>query len=396
YVDDHFYVDHPQFLERDWQLPSRCPNRSPIAAGAPGGTGNCFVRLLDKPFTISEYNYSGPGRFRGVGGILTGCLGAIQDWDVIWRFAYSHSRGSLFGPAPAGYFDIVSDPLNQVAERAAVCLYLRGDLRPAPHRVVIAMDPEALLAGRTPNRGVSPGWGRLAWVTQVATALAGPGAEVPGDVVLAHGWKGVHAPSGKALDGSPYDRDAGERVIEAMRQAGWLRNNGTDLAAGRYQTETGELLIDSRADRLVLDTPATAGGYAPEGETIRTGPVTVTLDRTYGTVWVSSLDGAPIRTSARMLICHLTDLQNTGARFEERARQTLLAWGTLPHLVQDGAATLRLRAARPERAVVYALGTSGRRLGRVAARVEEGELVIPLRVRGDDGKARMLYEIAVE
>ena len=25
YVDDHFYVDHPHFLEQDWRLPSRCP-----------------------------------------------------------------------------------------------------------------------------------------------------------------------------------------------------------------------------------------------------------------------------------------------------------------------------------------------------------------------------------
>ena len=90
YVDDHFYVDHPQFLENPWQLPSRSPNTSPLAQGAPGGRNCAFIRLLDRPFTCSEFNYSGPGRFRGVGGILTGALGAVQDWSVIWRFAYSH------------------------------------------------------------------------------------------------------------------------------------------------------------------------------------------------------------------------------------------------------------------------------------------------------------------
>src|SRR6185369_13527584 len=30
YVDDHFYVDHPHFMERPWSLPSRCSNASPI------------------------------------------------------------------------------------------------------------------------------------------------------------------------------------------------------------------------------------------------------------------------------------------------------------------------------------------------------------------------------
>jgi hypothetical protein len=85
YVDDHFYVDHPRFLERPWSLPSSCPNTSPIADGAPGGRSCAFTRLYGKPFTITEFNYSSPGRFRGVGGILTGALGALQDWDGVWR-----------------------------------------------------------------------------------------------------------------------------------------------------------------------------------------------------------------------------------------------------------------------------------------------------------------------
>ena len=30
YVDDHFYVDHPEWVDRPWQLPSRSRNTSPI------------------------------------------------------------------------------------------------------------------------------------------------------------------------------------------------------------------------------------------------------------------------------------------------------------------------------------------------------------------------------
>ena len=66
YVDDHFYIDHPEFLGQPWRLPSRCSNRSPIAEGAAGGRTTAFTRLFGKPFTITEFNYAGPGRFRGV------------------------------------------------------------------------------------------------------------------------------------------------------------------------------------------------------------------------------------------------------------------------------------------------------------------------------------------
>ncbi|MBI3922130.1 MAG: hypothetical protein HY318_11985, partial [Armatimonadetes bacterium] len=151
YVDDHFYVDHPHFLEQPWRLPSRCENRSPVSQGAPGGRHCAFTRLLNKPFTLSEYNYSGPGRFRGVGGILTGCMAALQDWSVVWRFAYGHSRDTLFQPGAANYFDVVSDPLNQAAERASLCLFLRGDMRPARHSIGVAMTEKGLLDEAAPT-----------------------------------------------------------------------------------------------------------------------------------------------------------------------------------------------------------------------------------------------------
>ena len=48
----------PDFIERPWRLPSRCPNTSPVAAGASGGRQITFTRLFDRPFTLSEYDYS--------------------------------------------------------------------------------------------------------------------------------------------------------------------------------------------------------------------------------------------------------------------------------------------------------------------------------------------------
>lgn len=396
YVDDHFYVDHPRFIERPWSLPSRCPNTSPIAAGAPGGRHCTFVRLLDKPFTISEYNYSGPGRFRGVGGILTGCLGALQGWDVIWRFTYSHDRANLFKPSPIGYFDIGTDPLSQAADRAAICLYLRGDMKPAPHTVGIVMTAKGVKGRDVRNVNLAPPWHALAWVTRVGTFLAEEGKAVPADIVLPFGPGTEETAGGTVLDADPYAGSTGGKVLALMREKGWLADNVTDLGRKRLQSETGEILIDGRRDVMVLNTPRTAGGYAPEGETIETDAVTVHLDKTYGTVWVSSVDDQPIEQSKRLILIHLTDLQNSGVHFGEKARQTLYAWGGLPHLVHDGAATVRVKLANASSAKVWELSTSGRRVAPVEAKAENGELVVAVSTRNADGKARMIYEIAME
>jgi hypothetical protein len=96
-----------------------------------------------------------------------------------------------------------------------------------------------------------------------------------------------------------------------------------------------------------------------------------------------------------LLITHLTDLQNTGARFADRARTTLLDWGKLPHLVRTGAARITLRIANPERAKVWALSTGGRRLAQVGSALQSGALEVPLDIAGAEG-ARILYEVAVD
>jgi hypothetical protein len=351
------------------------------------------VRLFDRPFAISEYNYSGPGRFRGVGGILTGCLGALQDCGAIWRFAFSHSRENLFQASPAGYFDVGTDPLNQIAERAALCLYLRGDMQPAPHKVTIALKADELLTQQTPCQRAAPSWSILARLTRIGTSLAGD-EPVAADLVLPAGKFAVRA-TGRVLQQDPYAANAGAQIVDAMRAAGWMKDNVTDLDVKRLQSETRELLIDGPRDVMVLDTARTAGGCGPEGETIRTAAATITLEKSFATVWISSLDGRPIRTSKHLLVCHLTDLQNTGAMFGEKERRTLYAWGGLPHLVQVGAATARIRLDRPSQAAVYAISVSGKRLERVSTKAEGGELVVPLNVAGPDGKARLAYEVIV-
>jgi hypothetical protein len=139
---------------------------------------------------------------------------------------------------------------------------------------------------------------------------------------------------------------------------------------------------------------AAARRCAPPGQTIHTRSATIAVQDTVTTVWVSSLDGAPIPDSTRLLITHLTDLQNTEARYADRARRVLLDWGRGPYLVRRGRATVSLTLKAPGQAHVWALSTSGKRVAKVPARVENGALVIPLDVAGGDS-ARMLYEVTV-
>ena len=69
----------------------RIRGANPAAYGGPGIFRSGWAKGASKPYTITEWNFCGPGRFRGVGGLLTGAFAAEQEWDGLWRFAYSHS-----------------------------------------------------------------------------------------------------------------------------------------------------------------------------------------------------------------------------------------------------------------------------------------------------------------
>lgn len=385
YVDDHFYVDHPHFLSPLRLPPSRLPNANPIAGGASGGRTCAFTRLFGKPFTITEFNYCAPGQFRGVGGMLTGALAAIQDWDGLWRHVYSYHRENITRPAAMYYFDVAADPLTQAAERAALCLFLRGDLQPAKHSVAITSTPEALLGSAKASGDRAPSWDRLAWLTRVGWKIGGTSHAAEAALPLAF-------PGGES---NPLAAGTEKTILDAFAGRRWLpADNRTDLKKNRIQSETGEVTVDAPEGILTLDTARTAGGFAPAGKRIETRAAAIEVLDTHATVWVSSLDGEPIARSKRLLVTHLTDLQNTGTRYADASRQLLLAWGQLPHLVRAGRATVTLRLQHAEWAKVYSLAVNGKRTGELEAKVAGGALCVPLSVSAD-GKARMLYEIEV-
>ena len=352
YIDDHFYVDHPSFLERPWSLPSKCPNRNPLL-----GNGNiapatqAFTRMLDKPFTITEWNFSAPGRYRGAGGMLTGAMAALQGWDGLWRFAYSHSRDRLGNRdrRSLGYFDLASDPLSQASDRACLCLFMRGDMAPFTKGVALWDTPES--ASKERVLSAAPKWRDVAWRMRVGSCL------------------------------SP-DAAGGLRV---------LRREDADATEVVDGAEPCALRIDRERGAFTIDTSRTCGGFAMEGE-IAAGHLAAVVSGSPAAVWVSSLDGAAIPMSRRLLLSHLTDVQGAGEKFADDEMTVLLGWGG-PLLARSGTAEISLRLNDPKRYVVYELSTSGRRIHEIPATASDGRLRFTASVAGPAG-ARMLYEIA--
>lgn len=400
YVDDHFYVDHPSFLGKSWKLPSRCPNVNPMRGSAAGARSVAFRRLFGKPFCITEWNYAGPGRYRGVGGIATGVQGALQDWSGMWRFAWSHGRAGVESPETKTltYFDMSGDPLGLAAERAALCLFLRGDVPPLKAEYPVCLGEDDL---RNPANGApkcqAGEWLWAAWHAKLGTRV------IDGD--------GSHAESAESAP-SPY-----ESLVRPSKQV------RADLASlGATEPGGGAVSIDPDTGTFLIDTPRTAGGFAECGAHAA-GPLrwelcagtateaknpdkSVVLPAQSGkipvpaTIWVSSLDGTPIASSSRLLLTHLTDVQNSGISYADEGLTILLDWGKLPHVMRNGRAGIELRREgldSKSQIHVYRLSPSGRRIAEVPVEtdLDNGTIRFEARTDWDATAATFLYEILV-
>jgi len=359
YTDDHFYVDHPQFLKDRWRLPSRCGNGNPVLARQLPFLGCAFTRIAGEPMCITEWNFSGPGMFRGVGGILTGAFGAIQDWSGLWRFAYSHSEADLRAEnrgAP-GYFNVGTDALGQMSDRASVCLYLRGDLAPATRAYAFETDAAALNRTNAYALFNGPkGWADAAWNARVAMTV--PGAKIP------VGMTRLKMSETHAAETAPFE----VRPNPALR-------------------------FDREAGAFAIDTPLTSGGFAPSGR-LDCGRVAFELSGAPATVWASAVDAGArdLATAGRIAVFHLTDVQGDGNVYADEEKKILLKWGKAPSVVRKGAARISLALAEPAAYEAWSVRTDGSRLERLTAAVENGHLVFTAAVEGPEG-ARLAYEV---
>ncbi|MCC7495461.1 MAG: hypothetical protein IT204_24135 [Fimbriimonadaceae bacterium] len=354
YVDNHSYWDHPVFLERDWSLPSKgwSGGGSAVAGGVPLHLDKALTRLADKPFGFSEFNYSAPNAFRGESGPLTGGYGALHGWDAIWRFAYSHSRDSMAEARAGNYFDLATDPSTLAADRFAALLFLR-DASPARNSVVVTATRDELRQGGTLDMNLK--LKSLGLICRVATRV--DGQPQPGETTVKLGQNPTAA-----------------EVLQQLRQAGRLpADHASDPGRGLWVSDNGELRLDTSAATFSFVTARSVGLFSARGDApASAGPLRI--EPTVGPVGVyaASLSAAPLATAPRLLLAHVPDVQNTGRRFADTARLTLLAWGQMPYLAQALRTRVTLALTNPAGLQLYALAGDGSRLGEVACQTTTG------------------------
>lgn len=313
YTDIHAYWQHPRFPRRpwdpvDWEIRNtpmeRAPDSDALLSRAPW-------RLLDRPFTISEWNIPDPHDSAASAVPFAALVAALQDWDGVFFFQYhSGGEGGWYSDRVQRYFSFNGQPAKLALFTACAHLFRRGDL--APLTGVAAGTLEKM---------------------------------VPATLGLSH-LLGIDPKKTQAAEPPPAP---GKRLATPDQRAVW---DASDPARAQ----------------VTINTPATRAAWGLiGGQRLDLGDVTLALgavERDYAAVVLTTMDGRPVATSARALLAAVGSAANRGMKWNDTRTSVGRDWGTGPAEVNGIPAELTLPRG-PAR--VYALDGRGQRIGEVPA-----------------------------
>jgi Carbohydrate binding domain len=340
-VDTHAYWQHPDFPGRPWD-PDKWVVRNRTMVNEVGGTlpDLALRRVAGKPFSVTEYNHSAPNTYGSEGFLLLAAYGALQDWDAVYAFAYSH-RGDWNVRRIPSFFDIDQHPTKMVTLPAAVGLFVRGDVRPGEKAVVAGLDTEREVDAL-----------RTSWAWRLVDAGH---AGVPREAALVH-RVAVAVDGGKTA--GPFAKPAGLP----------------------YVSDTGELTWDvSKKDRgvVTVNTPRSKAviGYGG-GRRFDLGGVIIepgqSMQDGWSAVTLTMIEGDRPAGRGRLLVTATGLAENTGMQWKSPAHESVgRNWGQAPSVVEG----VPVRVTLPRKATdvqAWALDERGQRRARLPVQAGAG------------------------
>lgn len=377
FVDNHQYWDHPAFLQKAWALPHAYHQRSAIRAFAETPRSMMPTRIYGKPFTVTEYNFTPPNRYRAEAGAVMGAYAALQDWDGLYRFAWSHNDMNIISHRALNGFDAATDPVSLLTEKQIVLLFRRGDVSPATKRFAYALtSEEAANMGTCWENGGFPAWfSRLGLQQQIGSQIVSQAKPI---LDTFDGVTSTNSIQGKMLGENVY---IGRNEVESQI-------NGMTLTSG-----TGQIGLATEKGILKVNTPKTAILVVPDGASASTEGLRVESVTSFCSVSASAMDDKPLTHSGKILLFHITNVLNSDMRFSGEDMTVLEDWGKLPLLVKNGSAQIFLKTIIPD-LKVWAITLSGKRMIEIPSEHKNGELIFSAKIANNASAPVMAYEIS--
>jgi hypothetical protein len=401
-------------------------------------------RVTGKPFVVTEWNVSYPARFRADVMLMLASYAALQDWDGLLLFSYSHSGGKELNEAEgfSGFFNSYNDPAVWGLAGVASALFQGRLVKEAANEVELAYT--ALDALNTPPEVNLP-FGYVPFISRIAgTFVEDEPYAGTADVVISSGFTStgdytsakhalVYARSpyrdryqktiGKAdflrlhqepegstkpivtLAGQEIGKLGSRRAVikreevldsqigvfgqaldQSMKHWGLLASDrGYDEARGTFVSDTGELTFGYGGSGFRVETDRLVAFAGEVNGSVSAAGFRFDLNNRKASISLLSRDNRPLTESGHMLLSAVSECWNEGMAWEEK---TLVDEGEGPVMIEQVTGRVFIPSRRSA-CSAYALDAAGRRIQELNVTKEEGGFQVEL----DTEQAAIAFEI---
>ena len=376
--DCHAYYNHPSNWSRRGSVVG---SNSSIGEGADYWRSSFGTRLAGRPFIVSEYNHCFWNPFRYELGILFGAYSAFQGCGALMIHSGAVQGNPGFGRLSC--FCVGSSPLMRAGQFLTAQLFQRGDVRTSPHQVVVSVTRDFLRRNGNSLHALDHSQTLLTLMTgfglEYPEFSAAPGTVLPkADLrlkpagvshIFAQGWY-------SKVIANRNDSFSLEETVQRMKKTGILSpGNRSNVKRRIFESDTGELRMDSPEKTLLVITPRTEAAAVPAGKSVSLNRIASLRSSVNGCVALTSVDGeSALSGSRRLVLLYQTEEANTGMRLGAD-RETLHFLGHNPSLCRTGELQLSLKLP-PADWTLYALGLDGKRREEIPVSFRNGLLFI--------------------
>lgn len=320
------------------------------------------ARIYGKPFVVTEHGHVFWNRHRYEQGMVMGALASLNDFNGLTAFfmpVTTHPNCRLTS------FEIRHDPISRASELMTNLLFRRHDAKTATLTTRIHIDADDMIRSDAVTDSVSASQLLLGLLGQCHVDLSTAPAQ-PQEIILERAGSSKtavrHADS-NIIDNPDQAFDF-SAIVYKLKQRGLLpASNLTNHDQGIYHSSTGEILLDCPNKTMTVDTPRFQGLCAPAGSARQLTDFHVQAMNRHACVALTAIDGdRAIRNASRLLLFITTNVLNTGMSFENSDRQTRIASGTTPLLLETGTFTVTIKHRHASQLKLYALALDGSRL----------------------------------
>lgn len=384
YLDEHFYIDHPDFPTPTWDRNDwRIHNSSASGGELTRMLTLALRRDVRKPFVISEYNQPFPNKQSSEILPLMAAIAAAQDWDGLFFFDYLD--GDNWATTPSA-FTLSGDWGKYAAMGQSAMLFRQAMVATLPAQTIIPFGAQARVA---------------------VAATRDPGA-LETHVSVRYGVTPELATQARL----------------AMDLTGTASLGKQTAPAAPLRSANGEMIYDAQQRTVELRTPQ-ARGFFGFVMNRRIGDDTAAVEllgrgRGFTGVLITALDDHPLVSSRHMLISASSAVTgNQPGSMPPRPKELIrykndTAWWTLepdagmtgkpsgprdvegPVWMERNEARIRLRS-QARRIAVYPLDGSGKRLAALdTGRATLRDGVATIHLQADVAQASPWYEVVAD